>query len=339
MQQQKLQSVDITKVQVVGWLVLYCIHVAYYWPVSGVAESFVTPFIAVGFYLLIIYGNVLWLIPTWYARGRVGQYAAVLFLFFVAVVAVRMWVNYEVLFVRLNQTMYDYSPRQIAYVAFSTFLTVIISVVAYAAIRYFSLLKMEEAREAQRYRAELDLLKARVQPHFLFNTLNNIYYEAYRESPRAAALIDKLSGMMRYFVEESPREQVALSTEIAFLQNYIDLERIRMRHQLQLTFELPVITTQQIPPMLLMPLVENLFKHGIDKRKPENPVAISLQFVDEHLVFTVANPLPEEKHSAAAGGFGLKNLRQRLQMLYTDFTLRSEAEGNRFVSTLSIPLA
>lgn len=339
MQQHKVQSVDITKVQAVGWLVLYGIHVAYYWPVSGALESFVSPLIAVGFYLVIIYGNVLWLIPTWYARGRVGRYALVLLLFFVAVVALRMWVNYEVLFLRLKQTMYDYSPRQIAYVAFSTFLTLIISVVAYAAIRYFSLLKMEEAREAQRYRAELDLLKARVQPHFLFNTLNNIYYEAYRESPRAAALIDKLSGMMRYFVEESPREQVALSTEIAFLQNYIDLERIRMRHQLQLTFELPVITTQQIPPMLLMPLVENLFKHGIDKRKPENPVAISLQFVNEHLVFTVANPIPEEKHAATIGGFGLKNLRQRLQMLYTDFTLRSEAEGNRFVSTLSIPLA
>ena len=124
----------------------------------------------------------------------------------------------------------------------------------------------------QKSLAELNLLKSQVQPHFLFNTLNNIYYEAFREAPRTALLIGRLSDIMRYFVDESPKEKVTLATEIKFLENYIALEEIRIRHGVKVTFEQRYEGNPVIPPMLLMTFVENIFKHGIDRSAPATPL-------------------------------------------------------------------
>src|ERR1700759_4059798 len=144
-------------------------------------------------------------------------------------------------------------------------LTYLLSFVFRIAIAYFTLKQQSEKILVQKSQAELNLLKSQVQPHFLFNTLNNIYYEAYREAPKTAKLIERLSDIMRYFVDESPKDEVSLATEIQFLENYIALEKIRIRHGIDLNFIQDCNKDQRIPPMLLMTFVENIFKHGIDK--------------------------------------------------------------------------
>ncbi len=144
---------------------------------------------------------------------------------------------------------------------------------------------------------------------------------------------------MRYFVDESPKDAVRVHTEMNFLEHYIALEQIRMRHGLTLQFTHKVEDGCHIPPMLLMTFVENIFKHGIDKTSRNNRVMISLVQENGQLTFTTVNTLPEQTLAPRPGGSGIANLRKRLQLLYGDnYTLRTTASGHYFTAFLSVPV-
>jgi LytS/YehU family sensor histidine kinase len=208
------------------------------------------------------------------------------------------------------------------------------------AIAYFDLKQQSEKILVQKSQAELNLLKSQVQPHFLFNTLNNIYYEAYLEAPRTAKLIERLSDIMRYFVDESPKDEVSLGTEIQFLENYIALEKIRIRHEVDLNFIKEVNTELRIPPMLLMTFVENIFKHGIDKSSSENKIEIALIQQNGDLLFKTKNRIHDKAGSTEPGGFGIENLKKRLTFLYqTRFELNIDTSDNYFTAYLKVPLS
>jgi sensor histidine kinase YesM len=220
------------------------------------------------------------------------------------------------------------------------FLTYLLSFVFRIAIAYFSLKQQSEKILAQKSQAELNLLKSQVQPHFLFNTLNNIYYEAYREAPRTAKLIERLSDIMRYFVDESPKDEVSLQTEIQFIENYIALEKIRIRHETEINFVKDYNGESRIPPMLLMTFVENIFKHGIDKSSSDNKIDISLIHQDGYLLFQTYNRIPKKQAQDASHGFGIENLRKRLTLLYgTEFELNIDCTGKQFTAFLKVPLS
>jgi sensor histidine kinase YesM len=210
---------------------------------------------------------------------------------------------------------------------------------AQAALRSVALQQQKEELENKQLQAEMNLLKAQVQPHFLFNTLNNIYYEAYLEAPRTASLVEKLAALMRYFVDLSRQEQVPLSAEVAFLRNYIALEEIRFRHELHVHLTVQADDVP-VPPMLLIPLVENLFKHSFDKRQVDNSATLHLTQADGWLTFETVNSIPSTPLAEqAGGGFGLRNLRERLQLLYgTRFELSAQPEHDQFVARLKIPV-
>lgn len=334
---------NIVNLQLIGWLIFFGIHLIYFLPSIGFVKSVVEAGITVAFYVLIIYGNGLWLIPGWYEKKAYAAYIFLLLVFFAAIVSFRMVVNYFVFGVFYRESMYDFSLAQWAYTCFSTLLIVFTSFLFYAAMRYFSVLQSRNELEAQHYKTELNLLKTQVQPHFLFNILNSIYYHAHIESPGTARQIARLAEMMRFFLEESPMEKILLTREIGFLENYIELERSRMRYPLQLSFQYDKTEDVYIPPMLMIPLIENVFKHGINKRKLDNPITISLEIRERRLIFEVINP----DHSPTPGnttGFGLKNLLHRLVLLYKeDFSLTTQIMTihpgeNKFYARLNIPI-
>jgi len=222
---------------------------------------------------------------------------------------------------------------------FAGFLTYMLSFIFRIANAYYALKQQSEKILVQKSQAELNLLKSQVQPHFLFNTLNNIYYEAYREAPRTAKLIERLSDIMRYFVDESPKDEVSLATEILFLENYIALEKIRIRHEIELDFIKDCNSELRIPPMLLMTFVENIFKHGIDKSSSENKIEISLVQQDGNLLFQTKNRIYDKTGTTESTGFGIKNLEKRLTFLYgTKFELNVDTTGNYFTAFLKVPL-
>jgi len=207
------------------------------------------------------------------------------------------------------------------------------------AIAYFKLKQQAEEILLQKSQAELNLLKSQVQPHFLFNTLNNIYYEAYREAPRTAGLIERLSDIMRYFVDESPKDEVSLQTEVQFIENYIALEKIRIRHNTEINFVKEYNPDARIPPMLLMTFIENIFKHGIDKSSRKNKIDLSLVHQNGYLLFQTNNK-KVPKTQETSHGFGIQNLRKRLDLLYgTAFELNVDCSGDQFTAFLKVPLS
>ena len=219
-------------------------------------------------------------------------------------------------------------------------LTYLLSFIFRIAIAYFALKQQSEKILAQKSQAELNLLKSQVQPHFLFNTLNNIYYEAYVEAPRTARLIERLSDIMRYFVDESPKDDVSLQTEIQFIENYIALEKIRIRHETEVNFIKDYNAESRIPPMLLMTFVENVFKHGVDKSSSDNKIDISLIHQDNYLLFQTRNRIHDKTGQEASHGFGIENLRKRLTLLYDQrFELNIDQSGEYFTAFLKVPLS
>ena len=187
--------------------------------------------------------------------------------------------------------------------------------------------------------AELQLLKAQVHPHFLFNTLNNIYSFALTEHPYAANLVDKLSGMIDYMRTEGERSLVLLEKEIQLLKDYIELEKVRYGNRLNMVVDVQGdLKGKLIAPLLMIPFVENCFKHGASKIRGTQWIKLAITVTDEHLHFSLSNSKPaEEIISGNKKGIGLNNVKKRLQLLYpANHILKIESTDETFYVHLQI---
>ena len=163
--------------------------------------------------------------------------------------------------------------------------------------------------------SELTYLKAQLQPHFFFNTLNNIYSLALIQSKDTAPLVAKLAEMMRYILYKSDEKLVSLKEEVAFLQNYVEVERIRYRSAIKINFETQGIDEEsKISPLLLLPFIENAFKHGIEEEEKDGFVNIIICKTEDELTLEVSNSIAKTKENL--GGIGLVNVKKRLEILY-----------------------
>jgi sensor histidine kinase YesM len=306
-------------------------------PVQAAANTTITLL----FYAAVIYGNARWLIPSLYRRKRVAAYVLASVLFLVVIVMARMWLSWFVYNHFFAPKPQPFSFKYLTNYLFSGLFVYLFSIVYRLALDYFTLRQKQEELSAAHAQAELNLLKSQVQPHFMFNTLNNIYYVAQNESPVTAGMIEKLSSIMRYFVDEGPNERLTLSTELNFIHNYVELEKLRMRYGLQEEWKIEVDPEEiMIPPMLLIPLVENVFKHGIDKRRTDNFITMAIKKQDQFLLIEVKNRLVSKASvQENKTGTGIRNLRSRLQLLYgAEYSLTSTVVNDIFVAQLKIPL-
>lgn len=330
----------IAQLQCLIWIAVLFIVFFTYLPEDGVLQAGAFALINVAFYIILIYGNINFLFPRFYEKGHKAQYVFYVVIFLVGGGMLR---GYLIMYLDIHffaQKPMPMTTGMFIYFIVAGFLTFLLSFIFRIAIAYFALKQQSEKILAQKSQAELNLLKSQVQPHFLFNTLNNIYYEAYREAPRTAKLIERLSDIMRYFVDESPKEEVSLATEVQFLENYMALEKIRIRHEIELNFIKDCNADLRIPPMLLMTFVENIFKHGIDKSSSKNKIDISLVQQDGYLLFETRNQIHDKAGANEPNGFGIENLRKRLTLLYgSNFELSINSPGNYFTAFLKVPIA
>jgi sensor histidine kinase YesM len=334
------KAISIKQIQWLTWLAVALFLFVTLTAADDIYHALTFTLIYISFYALIIYGNIFFLYPRFYETGHKIKYALLSCVFIIVVSLVRAllmeWIS--------NHFSLHGIELKAAYVknfiAGSIFLF-LLSFIFRFALAYFAVKQQSEKLQAQHSQAQLNLLKSQVQPHFLFNTLNNIYYEAYREAPRTALLIEKLSDVMRYFVDETPKEKVLLAMEVKFLENYMALEKIRLRHDIDLDFIQEYDSLTLIPPMLLITFVENIFKHGIDKSVPDNKVFISLIQKDGYLIFKTENRIfaPVGQTLKMGGGFGLNNLKQRIGLLYgTRADLNIRSDDHVFTAFLKIPV-
>ncbi len=172
--------------------------------------------------------------------------------------------------------------------------------------------------EGEKLRSELAFLKSQINPHFLFNTLNNICSLARKKSDNTEPAIIKLSQIMRYMLTDSMQEKVGLEEEVEYLNNFIELQKIRIADKVDISFTIEDDNSFiQIEPLLLIPFVENAFKHGVSYND-KSRIAIALKTTKGELTFTVENSRPSTKDSMKLGeaGIGLKNVSRRLELLY-----------------------
>jgi sensor histidine kinase YesM len=179
--------------------------------------------------------------------------------------------------------------------------------------------------------AQMQLLTAQVHPHFLFNTLNNIYSQTQLESPRGSKMIMGLSDMLRYILYEGQKNLVQLNQELSMISEYINLEKIRYGNKLDVHVLIPDKTENLfIAPLLLLPFVENCFKHGTSKVLQRPWINLTVELRDAILVMKLMNgKVPEIVREQSKDGIGINNVRQRLELLYPgkyDLHIREEAE-------------
>lgn len=196
----------------------------------------------------------------------------------------------------------------------------------------------EKTLLAEKLEAELKFLKTQTNPHFLFNTLNNIYALARKKSDDTADVVMKLSKLLRFMLYDARKDRISLSDEIHMIESYLELERIRYNDRLKLCFEKSLDEpSQQIAPMILLPFIENAFKHGAGEARFESFICIYLRVEKGKLEFNIKNSKDDETEIVEEH-IGLSNVRRQLQLMYSEYDLQVQNLGNTFDVNLSLNL-
>jgi len=208
-------------------------------------------------------------------------------------------------------------------------------------IKYWYLKNLENQQLGkEKLAAELQLLKAQIHPHFMFNTLNSIYGMALKKSDQTAASILKLSQLMRYILTESSWSIVPLSKEVEILQHYIELEKDRFQERLDMTVNIQGDLQKPIAPLLLLPFVENSFKHGANEMIDQAWISLDLSVQGDTLKFKLINGRnPDTANNTWSNHIGLQNVKKRLQLIYPNaHELRITEDDDTFVVSLTLKL-
>jgi two-component system sensor histidine kinase AlgZ len=215
------------------------------------------------------------------------------------------------------------------------------SIAIRATNRIFKEEKRREKEESERLKSELTYLKYQLQPHFFFNTLNNIYALIDAFPDRAKDTVLKLSKLMRYILYKSEDTAVGLKQEMDFIRNYVELMRIRYADHVKIEMHLvDADLSTKVPPLLIVPLLENAFKHGVDATQ-ESKILINIQQEEDLLNITIENSyFPKSDEDESGSGIGLENLKKRLDLLYPqgDYQFSHQLKEGLYQTILKIKM-
>lgn len=234
------------------------------------------------------------------------------------------------------------------YILGSTFGSVLSSSFIVAGIklvkRYWLIERQKQEAEKVALSSELKFLRSQLNPHFMFNALNNIYFLIKKDPEIAAEALATYSEILRYQLYDCNEKFISLKEEIDFLENYINISKLR-KNRLKLSFQKPhTLNGEQIAPLLLVPLVENAFKHVSDEKNRQNLINIDIQLKQKNLVFHIENstkPSEEKPDSPIKeSGIGLSNVKRRLDLLYPgQYQLHHTQNDEVYTVNLSLPLS
>lgn len=298
----------------------------------------------------LAYLTIWWFSTNWFA-GRYGRLTLGIAVFILMAGLLKHGLNTWLLYIPMLETHISNVASWIAYWKPRYVLGSIVSPVLQASIvvmAYFFRLwtrqqRVIEKAKREKVEAELELLKSQVEPHFIFNTLNNIYYLAQNKHPRTGEMIYRLAQLLSYMLYDSRKSLIRVEKELDYIRDYVNLERIRYGEKLDISVNVyGALQDAMAPPLLLLPLVENAFKHGIAPAG-QGWIRVDVSRRNGHLVCKVENSVPEkatEKDSRnEASGLGLSNLENRLSALFPgNHELKTLHGKESFLSVLSIPL-
>lgn len=290
----------------------------------------------------ISYLNYFFFLPRLLKSKNIGRYILEFIPIF-CVLAYLVVVGKRYILADYLTDQYFYSSRFTVNIIIGTlFLVVFVGLLRFVE-DWFELEARKKELKNESLTSELRFLKAQINPHFLFNTLNNLYYLAYTNSPNTTEVISKLSQRMRYMLHDSNHPRVSLSKEIEYMQNYISLEQLRLGKEVPIRFEIQGNTSGiTIAPLILITFLENAFKHGVSNSTPDSWIDITIQIKEKECYYKVANSkiLESDKTVREKSGIGLQNVKRRLELSYpNNFELRVDDLEDRFSVELKINLA
>jgi len=294
--------------------------------------------------MIIAYVNYFFLLPRFLERKKIGRYLLEFSVPFVLLMFIR---------VHLQRYLVDGYTHKVEYFYSSTFIildaaTTVFIVIFVGMLRFVKDWFEFEARkkeiENEKLTAELTFLKAQINPHFLFNTLNNLYYLAYSKSEHTTEIIAKLSQMMRYMIYDSNHPKVLLSREIEYMKNYISLERLRLNDQIPIRFDVEgrIDHDVWITPLVFITFLENAFKHGVTNTNPRAWVNVSISLYDGVCVYKVENSkiINAREDNGGRSGIGLQNVARRLELSYPGkYTLHVDDRPESYAVQLNLSLS
>jgi two-component system, LytTR family, sensor kinase len=288
----------------------------------------------------LFYANASFLVPRLFGKGKYVLYAGSVLL----LVGVFTPVHYLLETILLKYFSWSTYGREITMIwiyqsVLRASLMYIMLGIAYGyVVNYFKTQQEKKALEQAKLTTELAFLRSQINPHFLFNTINDIYSLTYQKSDLAPDALLKLSGLLRYMLRESEQQQVLLTKEADYIKDVVELQKIGLKGNAFIYFSTEgTIEGKQIAPLMLISFVENAFKHGVCT-DPENPVTIALRAAGDNLHFTVFN-IKNKDQKDRTGGIGLTNVRRRLELLYPGkHTLDISEEEHTFLVELSLQL-
>lgn len=282
---------------------------------------------------VIIYVNMYILVPKLLFRDRTSLYLTVTPLFILIMVLVIGWLQSGA---QENGTEII-TPVSIGIAsAFLSFALFIAGLTSLQILKYRieNSSRIRELNTATK-RIELANLKSQINPHFLFNMLNNAHFMVDEDSEKSSQLLTKLKDLLFYQIEEGSKESVSLKREIAFIKDYLELEKLR-RDRFSYQIHLEGVTDIPIPPLLFIPFIENAVKHN-----PENDsyINLAIKLIGKTLLFECSNPKAKAEYKKGAGGIGLQNTKRRLDLLFGQhYQLQFKDLNNIFTITMKLSL-
>jgi len=312
------------------------------------SELFTTYSIRVTVQITIAIIIIEYLIPTFLNKGKNKIFIATLFILIISTYALCTTISKYYLEVHYPKTYVNYLKRftDTSWLGRFKNISDIISKSLYVLYPTFLILVFQLFNEKQRLLkineqkkiAELSALKNQLNPHFLFNTLNNLYALALKKSDDTTLVIEKLSNILDYILYRCDTNFVSLENEIALIENYVSLEKIRYRDRVTITFEKNITGKEKIAPLLLLTFVENAFKHGVKEEINQAKINISISKKEEQIFFTIENTKHENKKATEnKKAIGLKNIKKQLELLYPKaYLLNIKNQTNTYTASLTL---
>lgn len=330
-------------------LIYWSFHIvvwAVFWVIMGSPASFWRNLFNMSLwapvFILFGYPLVYLAVPHLLLKGRVWQF----FLLILAWGGVGLYINFAFrtyVYIPVQEAIgFEFIPQS-GFQAHS-YLCMTTSAASPMIIKFFKLwtIKQRDWLRAQQDKitAELQLLKAQVHPHFLFNTLNNIYSFSLENSPKTPELILKLSSLLSYMLYDCKTEEVRLEKEVEIMKNYLDLEKERYGNRIEISWSVEgELKDKFITPLLLLPFLENAFKHGASEQIEKPILGVSISVKNDTLFCKIVNNKNEHVRKSE-NGIGINNVKKRLEFLYQNrYELNITDEGNFFVVSMTLILS
>jgi len=295
-------------------------------------------------HIIIVYGNIFYLIPRLILRKRYKTYIASMVLILAMVYMIRTGLNFRY----VTSEIYPEAYYPGKFFKFNYVLEVVLGeiyVITFVTsiklmVDWFIEKKRNENLAKLQLSTELKFLRSQIQPHFFFNTLNNLYALTLEKSDDAPRLVIKLSDLMQYVLYEVDSSQAPLLDEINHLNNYIDIEHIRFKGRIESEMDITGdIEDILVPPLLFLSFIENCFKHGL---KENDKIKISMSFevvTGGYLEFKLSNTFNPDINKENKHGIGIVNTERRLKLLFANnFVFETKIQENTYIIYLKIPV-